>query len=118
MADEEHVILLRRGLEVWKAWWKAHVDRRLGSGGDKSPSGIQEHHMADEEHIILLRRGVEVWNAWRKAHPDVVPNLNGFDLPHANLHGANLRDANLIEARLVGHLPRDRPFFRQNSMIN
>jgi hypothetical protein len=46
--------------------------------------------MANPEHLEILKRGVEEWNKWRKEHPAVPPDLNGADLPKANLRGANL----------------------------
>jgi uncharacterized protein YjbI with pentapeptide repeats len=57
--------------------------------------------MANQEHLNLLQQGVEVWNQWRQEQPDVVPDLHGADLSHADLRRADLSGANLSEASLV-----------------
>src|SRR3954447_7404155 len=96
-----------RSIDRLRTGPKAHVDRRLGPGEDKSHSGSQRRHMADEEHVALLRQGVEVWNKWRQKNPDVKADLHdadlsGADLDRANLGGANLGGANLRRANLNG----------------
>ena len=73
MANEEHLAILRKGVEAWNAWREAHPDVR------------PDLRAADLVGAIL---------PWA--------NLAGADLAGANLTGANLAGANLRKANLLG----------------
>jgi RHS repeat-associated protein len=60
----------------------------------------------DPEHLLRLALGAKRWNEWRENHPDVDPDLEDANQPHANLSGAfltrvNFRKAYLRAANLV-----------------
>jgi uncharacterized protein YjbI with pentapeptide repeats len=94
MANEEHVALLRQGVETWNAW------RRTYSG--KFPpdlAGADLHGMdldgADLHEVYLIDTDL---------HGGILSgaNLRYADLSGANLHGADLNGADLHEASLFG----------------
>ncbi|HYU75152.1 MAG TPA: pentapeptide repeat-containing protein [Ktedonobacteraceae bacterium] len=73
MANQEHLDLLRQGVETWNRWRQEHFD-------------IQpDLSKADLRHII---------------HRDA--NLHGTNLAKADLRRTDLRYANLTQARLSG----------------
>lgn len=94
MANEEHVALLRQGVETWNTW------RRTYSG--KFPpdlAGTDLHGMdldgADLHEVYLIDTDL---------HGGILSgaNLRYADLSGANLHGADLNGADLHEASLFG----------------
>lgn len=94
MANEEHVALLRQGVETWNTW------RRTYSG--KFPpdlAGADLHGMdldgADLHEVYLIDTDL---------HGGILSgaNLRYADLSGANLHGADLNGADLHEASLFG----------------
>lgn len=94
MANEEHVALLRQGVETWNTW------RRTYSG--KFPpdlAGADLHGMdldgADLREVYLIDTDL---------HGGILSgaNLRYADLSGANLHGADLNGADLHEASLFG----------------
>jgi uncharacterized protein YjbI with pentapeptide repeats len=103
MANDEHVALLRQGVEAWNRWRKEN----LGTRPD-----------LDSAHLTGEKLGeADLWDAklfqadlrkadLRKANliqADLVEaNLSGVDLRQANLLGADLRQANLLGADLSG----------------
>jgi uncharacterized protein YjbI with pentapeptide repeats len=94
VANEEHVALLRQGVETWNTW------RRTYSG--KFPpdlAGADLHGMdldgADLHEVYLIDTDL---------HGGILSgaNLRYADLSGANLHGADLNGADLHEASLFG----------------
>lgn len=47
--------------------------------------------MANREHVDRLKQGVVDWNRWRVLHPEILADLSGAYLEHANLSHANLQ---------------------------
>src|SRR5215472_12386540 len=99
MADEEHVRILKQGVEAWNMWRRAHPDVQPDLRGtylakvDLSrknigpPIGVNlskaEFHLADLHEALLTEA-----------------DLSGAGLSSVNLAGADLSDANLRDARL------------------
>lgn len=77
MADQQHLDLLRQGIQVWNAW------RRDNS------TLLPDLSKADLSGTNLSK--VDFFRT----------NLNGANLTRANLSGANLSRANLYEASLI-----------------
>src|SRR6188472_2280748 len=77
MANDEHVALLKQGVEAWNEWRDENRDIR---------PNLREANLREAN----LRRA-----NLREA------NLNGANLGGANLSGANLREAKLCEANLI-----------------
>ena len=81
MANEEHVEILKSGVETWNKW------RRINKE-------IKPHLAeADLSEINIVGANLERANLERA-------NLEGANLERANLEGANLEEANLSEAKL------------------
>jgi uncharacterized protein YjbI with pentapeptide repeats len=82
MANDEHLILLRRGAGAWNSW-------RAGRGEtpDLSQAGLRGLDLSGFDLARADLRGAD---------------LRGTSLNHANLSGANLEGANLFKAVLDG----------------
>jgi hypothetical protein len=79
MANDEHVEMLKKGVDAWNEW------RR------------------DNPYIAPpLKPGLGALTAWRHKHPNITPDLSGANLAGRNLAGADLQRANLSEANLNG----------------
>jgi uncharacterized protein YjbI with pentapeptide repeats len=73
MANEEHLAILRQGVDVWNTWRQQHPNDKVD---------LQRSYLAG---AVLLGA-----------------NLEGAELQGANLEGANLRGADLTKADLTG----------------
>ncbi len=88
MANEEHLAILRQGVDAWNQWRKESPEVTP----DLSGADLIEAHL----HQAYLR-GTNLAGAnLREAY------LSLADLNEANLRGANLGGANLIRARFCG----------------
>ncbi|MGB3419334.1 MAG: pentapeptide repeat-containing protein [Dolichospermum sp.] len=76
MANDEHLVILKEGVEVWNEW--------------RLENSILTPILRNANLNGSDLRGVNLWNA----------NLAGADLSAANLAKANLNEANLKEANL------------------
>jgi hypothetical protein len=86
MANEEHVSLLRQGVDAWNAWREKNRDIRPDlSGANLKDADLRK---ADLKEANLKRTDLDR------------ANLFGADLRKANLHKANLHKANLVAAIL------------------
>jgi hypothetical protein len=101
MADEEHVALLKQGVEVWNKWRLRVLDIRVDlSGTDLNNANLREALLFKvdlrEAHLFNADlRGADLRGAdLRKAH------LSEADLREAHLSGANLTRADLSMALL------------------
>jgi uncharacterized protein YjbI with pentapeptide repeats len=121
MANEEHVALLRQGVETWNAWRKENPDiepdlsganlfaanlinavlpRANLRGTDLSGTDLRGALMyrADLREANLFAANLDKANLTEAVLPKA--NLNKANLRWANLHGANLDKASLGEADL------------------
>jgi uncharacterized protein YjbI with pentapeptide repeats len=103
MANEEHVNLLKQGVEVWNRWRQENPAIRPDlSGADLSATDLRraDLHVADLGRADLSRsilfeaglRGADLSGA----------ALRAADLSGANLSGADLAGAGMVGATLVG----------------
>jgi len=103
MANQEHLAILKQGMETWNQWWKehAHIQPNLSgadlSKADLSYAGLKEANLRDAilREVILSYADLSKANL-REANPW------GAFLFHANLSGADLREADLSCANLSG----------------
>ena len=89
MANQEHLDILKQGVEVWNQWRKAHPDILQPDlqGADLSQAYFMYAHLEGAHLRYVHLEG---------AH------LSGAYLEKADLSGAHLEKANLIEAHLEG----------------
>lgn len=96
MANQEHLDLLRQGVEIWNQWKETHSDVDL-QGANFSKSNLRGVNLSFTDLRNADFSGAEL--TWS--------NLNRADLSGANLSGVNLTLAALMEANLTGtHLPK------------
>ena len=103
MANEEHVEILRKGVEVWNEWREDNpeVDPDLRSANLSEADLHQvDLHQADLSNAQL--GGANLSEAALHQADFNETNLSKADLSYADLSGANLRDAYLREADLSG----------------
>lgn len=97
MADEEHLAIMRQGLEAWDVWRKENPRVRPNlTGADLSG--------ADLSGFILIYAdlsGADLTNADLSETYLANINLSGADLTAADLSKADLSGANLADAYLV-----------------
>jgi uncharacterized protein YjbI with pentapeptide repeats len=92
MADEEHLVILKRGVETWNAWRRACpevVPDASGvdlSGVDLSGANLNRADLGGADLSGADLSGANLGGA----------NLSGADLSGANLSGANLNRADLL----------------------
>jgi hypothetical protein len=88
MANEKHLNILRKGVEVWNEWWKQypHFGLDLGRLDVTNPEGFTR---ADLKEARLQNANL------------CSADLGGADLSLANLISSNLTHANLFEAKLI-----------------
>lgn len=88
MANENHVALLKQGVEVWNSWWQEHgkAFHEL-IGATRTDADLSEANL----------RGANLRGAFLSG-----ANLRGAILSHANLQEAALAETNLQEANLEG----------------
>ena len=84
MANEEHVKILKQGVEIWNIWREEHPDTEFDLSGA---------HLAGAD-----LRGVDLSHASLYYADLSLANLSGADLSSAWLVAANLSDAKLAEA--------------------
>jgi len=108
MANEEHVAILKQGVEVWNAWREQHPDIRPNLMGltlkDFNLTGVNLAN-ADLFGATLVRGNLTNANLGNACLRQTIFNpidLSGADLQDANLIEAYLGNANLSEADLEG----------------
>jgi uncharacterized protein YjbI with pentapeptide repeats len=107
MADENQVMLLRRGANEWNAWRAANLDSvnidsvNLG-GANLSRANLSRANLsrANLSRANLSRANLS--DAYLREADLREADLSGADLSGANLSEANLREANLSGANLSG----------------
>jgi uncharacterized protein YjbI with pentapeptide repeats len=99
MADEEHVALLRQGVEVWNTWRKKNPDIIEPDLGRVNLSGAILKG-ADLRSADLI--GINLHQAFLRNALLSQTNLREATLARADLIGADLNEATLAGADLVG----------------
>jgi hypothetical protein len=118
MANEEHLAILRQGVEAWNAWRGEHSDVRPDlSEAYLSQANLGEADLtradlsralllkADLSRALLLKADLSephLTGADLRGAFLIQAVLSGANLDRANLSGANLFQANLIQAVLSG----------------
>jgi uncharacterized protein YjbI with pentapeptide repeats len=111
MANEEHLAILKQGVEVWNEWRQAHDDIRPDLReadliqSNLSKANLNDANLRDANLIGASLIGANLSDAdLREANLSDADlrdaNLIGADLRDADLSGANLSDANLSDANL------------------
>ena len=98
MANDEHVALLKQGVDAWNAWRDENPDIRPDlseanlSGADLSEANLSGANLSGADLSEANLSGANLSEA----------DLSGANLSEANLSGANLSGADLSEADLSG----------------
>ena len=103
MANEEHLSILKQGVEVWNSWRRDNPEIRADlRGADLRGADLSEANLfgADLIRANLIRANL-FWADLSEANLTEA-DLRGVDLTEANLSGANLFGADLSEANLSG----------------
>src|SRR6516164_9838368 len=103
MANDEHVALLKQGVDSWNKWRDGNPDIRPDlDEADLSGAGLSEAKLifANLQEANLQRANLS--GAGLSQASLVRANLSGANLREANLREANLREANLRGANLSG----------------
>ena len=116
MANEEHLAILRKGVDAWNQWrldnmwvrpdlrWAVLRETELSSanlrrarlrGADLRGANLTRAILESANLLTAALRGANFYNADLR-----VASLSGANLSGANLSGANLRGVNLIGADL------------------
>jgi len=114
MADQEHLDVLKQGVETWNKWRKEHPDMHPNLvGADLSGADLRKADLSEAYFTKADLSGVDFCDA--RFHNDTIAggfltgtdfcdanlsraNLAGTDLTHVNLLGTNLSGANLTNA--------------------
>lgn len=93
MASEEHLSILRQGVEVWNQWKLNNPSVLV----DLSEANLREENLigVDFRNVNLSRASLMVANLWNAC-------LNNVNLSEANLREADLLYADLSKANLIG----------------
>jgi hypothetical protein len=123
MANDEHVALLKEGVDAWNAWRQANPDIRPDlSGADLGEANLTNVNLSgayllgtDLRGVVLNQanffeadlseadlRGARLFAAQFFKVRLTRANLSGADLLWANLFGANLTRASFFGANLLG----------------
>lgn len=118
MADEDHLRILREGIDAWNRWREEHPDvhpelrsadlRRMDlSGARLGRAGLMRADLVEARLRQADLRGANLIGAYLNeadlSGADLTEaNLGRADLHEANLAGVNLSGASLDEADLIG----------------
>ncbi len=115
MANQEHLDILKQGVEVWNQWRKEYPDIQPNLvGADLSGADLRKADLSEANFTKADLSGADLCDV--RFHNDTISggfltgtdfceanlsgaNLAGTDLTHVNLLGTNLSDANLNNAR-------------------
>jgi uncharacterized protein YjbI with pentapeptide repeats len=96
MANDEHVALLKQGIDAWNAWRNADPSIRPDLGG----ASLIEAFLYSANFSEANLSGADLSRAYLYSANLSGANLSGANLSGANLSGADLSGASLIEADL------------------
>lgn len=107
MANEEHLKILKQGVEVWNQWRKEYPDVKPDlSKVDLSKADLHGVHLNEVNlreanlHEAILYKAILSWADLHEATLSKV-DLNGTDLRGTDFYKADLRKTSLIRAILV-----------------
>ncbi len=99
MANDEHLEILKKGVEAWNRWREEHRSEHPDlSGADLSDAYLTGADLTSANLTLASLRGVDLTGADLTFANLNGTDLSGADLSDANLRGAILREANLHEA--------------------
>jgi hypothetical protein len=103
MASEQHLTILRQGVEAWNKWQKAHPATKADLGAaNLHRAKLSGANLAGANLTAADLAGAKLIGA-NLAKLDLRGlNLSGTNTTGVNLSGADLRRANLIDAHLDG----------------
>ncbi len=108
MANQEHLDILKQGVQIWNEWRVENEDVQIDLSdtilNDTNLSGANLS-FADLSRVKLIHAKVSHANLVHVNFTNAnfyTANLNGANLSDANLNGANLSDANLNDTDLHG----------------
>jgi hypothetical protein len=102
MANEEHLKLLREGVDVWNAWRaKEPLIQPDLSGADLTGANLRGADLPKADLYGANLSGADLTGANLRGANLTEANLSGADVPEANLSGADLPEANLSGADLT-----------------
>jgi uncharacterized protein YjbI with pentapeptide repeats len=109
VANEEHVALLRQGVETWNTWRRTYSGKfppdLAGAdlhGMDLDEADLHEVYLIDTDLHGGILSGANLRYADLSGANLYGADLNGADLHEASLFGANLSEADLSAASLHG----------------
>jgi hypothetical protein len=108
MANDEHVAILKKGVEAWNAWREENPDIRPDlSVADLHEANLSEANLNATDLMLANLSGADLSAAFLSRAFLPGANLSGANLGGANLsgtelNGANLSGANLSRANLSG----------------
>jgi uncharacterized protein YjbI with pentapeptide repeats len=103
MANQEHVDLLKQGIEAWNDWKREHPSLKVDLSWTDGTNG--DFSGADLSGAILLGaklRGANIRRANLSGANLSGADLSNADLSNANLSNSNLNNADLFHAQLIG----------------
>jgi hypothetical protein len=100
MANDEHVAMLKKGVDAWNVWRAENPDIHPDLGG----ANLNKANLADAilGGADLLRQSLPETDVSKADRLSTSANLTGADLSGANLTRADLISANLTLATLAG----------------
>jgi|WetSurMetagenome_2_1015567.scaffolds.fasta_scaffold16152_3 hypothetical protein len=98
MADEEHLRILRQGVQTWNQWRKEH----LNVGVDLSRAKLNGAHLGEADLRVAQLSGADLSAAFLYGAILTGANLSEANLSEANVGNANLHEADLRRANLSG----------------
>ena len=98
MADEEHLRILRQGVQTWNQWRKEH----LNVGVDLSRARLNGAHLGEADLRVAQLSGADLSAAFLYGAILTGANLSEANLSDANVGNANLHEADLRRANLSG----------------
>jgi uncharacterized protein YjbI with pentapeptide repeats len=102
MANEEHLKILKQGVEQWNKWYLENAIRPNLSGADLSDADLGDANLCDADLSNAILSNADLSNAILTSAQMSGANLSSAKLSSANLSGANLGNADLSNANLSG----------------
>jgi uncharacterized protein YjbI with pentapeptide repeats len=100
MANQEHLDILKQGVEVWNQWRTEHPDMKPDLA-EISGHNLYNSTLARADFMDRAM-GSNLWEAAANGYNLSGANLSGAKLSKSNLYGSNLREANFHEADVSG----------------